>query len=91
MILMCPGSAASLQYNRYYYIGAIALGGSQFGDVTTAMAVGAVNCSGAEASLVECAHVASPVSCVGGATAGVVCQGIFYLDVYQGWADPGLG
>lgn len=62
-----------------HVLGAIALGGSHFGDGGRVISVAAVNCSGVESRLWECALVVSPESCVGGA-AGVICQGIIIFD-----------
>ena len=76
-------SVVQYYHHSYDNTGAIAVEGSQFGDVSVMMTAGSINCSGMEAELSECAFVVSPVSCVGGGIAGVVCQGNWICGIVQ--------
>jgi hypothetical protein len=58
----------------FFFLGAIAVDGSEFTGSDRAIVIGAVNCSGSESSLLNCSYESPPAMCGGGA-AGIVCQG----------------
>lgn len=55
------------------YIGAIAVGGSEFSSTSNPVVISAVNCSGMESSLSDCT-IETFRTCAG-EVAGIICQG----------------